>query len=158
MGWVSGKYCTYPQTLIFEISETSALLKELRIVSHEYLIGKRMELYVAIGDDFRTCDFRRIGHIYFSSNRQTGFTAREKKVINLDATANFFKIAITESNTLKICTSKLAWYQLKLMESRNHVSNLKVAYVSPMKTKLNMPTDDPHLSFCITKIRRMECT
>ena len=91
LGWASDKYCTYPQTLIFEISETSALLKELRIVSHEYLIGKRMEIYVAIGDDFRTCDFRRIGHIYFSSNRQTGFTAREKKVINLDATANFSK-------------------------------------------------------------------
>ena len=155
LGWVSGKYCTYPQTLIFEISETSALLKELRIVSHEYLIGKRMELYVAIGDDFRTCDFRRIGHIYFSSNRQTGFTAREKKVINLDATANFFKIAITEShNTVKNMYEQVSLISVEAygIKSVPHVSNLKVAYVSPMKTKINMPTDDPTSKFVLPKL------
>ena len=97
LGWVSTRYCTYPQTLVFELVESSALLKELRIVSHEYMIGKRLELYVGIGEDFKSTDFRRIGHIYFSSNRQTGFTAREKKIVKLDATANFLKISISST-------------------------------------------------------------
>ena len=153
--WVSTRYCTYPQTLIFEITESSALIKELRLVSHEHMIGKRIELFVGIGKDFKTCDFRRIGHVYFSSNRQTGFTAREKKNIKMDATANFFKLSITECHqTVKNLYEQVSLVAVEAYGINNvpHVSNLNVAYESPIKSKINMPNDDPTSKFVLPKL------
>ena len=105
-------------------------------MSHEYLIGKRMELYVAIGDDFRTCDFHFWAHIL--QQQQTNcFTAREKKVINLDATANFQNSNNRISNTVKNMYEQVSLISVKLMESECPSVQSKGSIRSQIKTKIN---------------------
>ena len=154
LGWVSDKYCTFPQTLVFQL-EASALLKELRIVSHEAFIGKRIELFVGVANEFRACDFRRMGHIYFSSNKQTGFTARETKLIRLDTTANFVKLQITEChNTVRNLYEQVSLISVEIYGIKNvpHVSEFNIDFSPAVKSKNFKASEDPTSSFILPKL------
>ena len=154
LGWVSGKYCTYPQTLIFQFS-SSALLKELRLVSHECLVGKKVDLFVGVGEDYRSVNFRRVGHVFFSSNRQTGFTAREAKIIRLEATANLFKLSITECHVgPRNMYDQVSLIAIEAYGIINvpHISELNLNISGAVKSKLNIATDDPTSTFVLPNL------
>ena len=82
---------------------------------------------------------------------------REKKNIKMDATANFFKLSITECHqTVKNLYEQVSLVAVEAYGINNvpHVSNLNVAYESPIKSKINMPNDDPTSKFVLPKFTK----
>ena len=49
-GWQSARACSYPQELIFEF-ECPIRLKRLQLLSHQYMIGRRIEGNRTDGND-----------------------------------------------------------------------------------------------------------
>ena len=100
-GWLSERYGKGYQSLVFKLSQMSSL-KRMRIVSHEICISKKIEVSVGVGNQSSTAAYRVAGHIFFSNNRQTGWKAREEKVVSMDdATANFLKLRLFECHPVK---------------------------------------------------------
>ena len=100
-GWLSERYGKGYQSLTFKLSQLSTL-KRMRIVSHEHCISKKIEVSIGVGNNSSSATYRVAGHIFFSSNRQTGWKAREEKVVSMDdATANFVKLRLFECHPVK---------------------------------------------------------
>jgi hypothetical protein len=109
-GWVSEKFCEYPQELIFSINRgiptrihqvrsdfmTSKLKKtnnkrflisQLRLLSHHCKIASRIEVFVsdATRKDWKQAKFQRLGFVTLKNNEEGNFSARELKTININS-------------------------------------------------------------------------
>jgi centrosomal protein CEP104 len=100
-GWASERFCSWPQVLVLQF-RAACRLDRLKILSHQYKIATRVEIFVgvaagkkqpgagagagaaAMSGEWLAANFRRLGHISFSSNSHTGFKARELKSVHLE--------------------------------------------------------------------------
>jgi hypothetical protein len=55
------RFCVYPQELGFEIDADGALLTQIQVLSHQFKIAKRIEIYVGFGPDYLHAEFKRLG-------------------------------------------------------------------------------------------------
>jgi len=100
-GWVSAKYCPYPQTLILRFPGGFFDLRKIQILSHQSKIAHTIELYAGASPsadpnegDENTAVFTRLGYLSLDSNERSGFKARELKSVYVHARGNFLKLAI----------------------------------------------------------------
>lgn len=101
-GWHSLKFCEYPQEIGLEIisnddfPETcTKYLTKLQILSHEYKIASRIEMYVGLGDDYQKASFDRLGHMNLDGNERSHFKARELKTVFVEEReAKFIRLII----------------------------------------------------------------
>ncbi|VDP90919.1 unnamed protein product [Echinostoma caproni] len=113
-GWISSRFCTFPQQLVFELQER-ANLRKIQLLSHQYLIGttvikhyhyliypqlaSKIEFFVGdIRDDdirhYQNARYTRLGYVSLSDNRSTEFKARELKSVHVDATGTFVQLML----------------------------------------------------------------
>lgn len=63
-GWVSRKFCEYPQSLTLRFDHP-VRLKTLQFLSHETMISSRVELFFLPTDAVASDKVQRIGHFEF---------------------------------------------------------------------------------------------
>ena len=90
-GWLSAKFCTYPQELVYEFPNHAAF-NMVRLLSHSFMISSKIEVLVGNGKNLDDAHFRRLGFIRLSDNRETEFKARELKDVKINASGSFIKV------------------------------------------------------------------
>ena len=100
IGWCSQKFCSYPQELVLKF-EAPLRLKTLQILSHEFKIASRIELfYIPYFDPGSQPEGPRreqvchIGHFSFEDVDRSAFKPmREMKTVHLsDIYTQFIKV------------------------------------------------------------------
>ena len=66
-GWVSRKFCEYPQNISIKF-EYPVRLKTIQFLCHETMISSRVELFYMPTDAVSTSEQRRIGHFEFQNS------------------------------------------------------------------------------------------
>jgi len=105
-GWHSEKYCPYPQELIFRF-EGRVKLNQLKVLSHEYKIAQRIEVFYGElkkqdlkkirsnrAASYRHVTFQKLGYISLTDNHSSGFKEREMRIVNLGVTCTHIKLRI----------------------------------------------------------------
>ncbi|XP_060582149.1 centrosomal protein of 104 kDa-like isoform X2 [Ruditapes philippinarum] len=104
-GWQSAKYCLYPQDLVIQL-EKRARLRKIQVLSHQYDIATRIEIFVGDVPEDLPCvldnaRYTRLGYVSLSDNEKTGFKARELKSVHVDAVGLFLKLNIHKNHINK---------------------------------------------------------
>eukprot|EP00949_MAST-11_sp_MAST-11-sp1_P000299 g299.t1 len=99
-GWISSRYCQWPQQIVLRFDD-SVLLQNIRLISHEHCISSKIEISIGVGEDHHLTQFRRVTAVYFSSNTQTGYTARQMKELELNGIANMVKLVFHQNHATK---------------------------------------------------------
>jgi len=95
LGWQSLKFCDYPQELGFEILEGEKCLTQLQLLSHQFKIASRVEIFVGVGLAYSTAKFERLGFMSLDINERSNLTARELKTVYVeDRVAQFIKFIV----------------------------------------------------------------
>lgn len=109
-GWRSPRYCPFPQEVIIRL-EAPARIRKLQILSHQYMIASKLELYIgqlppALGphpsSSLDHTHFRRLGYISLSDNEKTGFRSRELKSVNLDVQGQLIKLVLHQNHVNRL--------------------------------------------------------
>eukprot|EP01068_Selenidium_serpulae_P000111 Selendium_serpulae@DN10173_c0_g1_i1.p1 len=97
-GWLSGRYCEFPQEIMLEF-KTPCHLKRIELLSHQSCISSKVEL--AVGslppgqpEQLAFANFKRLGHLTFDDNTKCGNQARELKSVFVDAEAQYLKVSL----------------------------------------------------------------
>jgi len=101
-GWQSQRFCVYPQEVVLRLTEP-ANLKKLQILSHQYLVASKIEIFAGMPADSNTpsllnCKFNRLGYISLSDNDGTNYKTRELKSVNLNVICHFVKFVIHKNH------------------------------------------------------------
>lgn len=99
-GWHSGRYCNYPQQMIITF-ENRLRLRKIQILSHDYMISQRIDLFCSSDETSTDNSYKRLGYVNLSDNQHTGFQARELKSINIDITCHSLKILLQKNHINK---------------------------------------------------------
>lgn len=103
VGWMSARFCTYPQEVILQF-QSNIFVQKLQILSHENKISQKAEVFVgkqlkpqrdfaSFGVD--SISFQRIGYFTFQSNESSGWKARELKTVTIEqSNCNFMKVLL----------------------------------------------------------------
>ncbi|KAJ8320817.1 hypothetical protein KUTeg_002404 [Tegillarca granosa] len=107
-GWQAGRYCLYPQDLVFQMPQRSRL-KKIQILSHQYLIATKIEFFIGdVPEDMapvaENAKYQRLGYVSLSDNEKTGYKARELKSVHVDAIGIFLKLLIHKNHINKYNT------------------------------------------------------
>ncbi|XP_071041932.1 centrosomal protein of 104 kDa [Parasteatoda tepidariorum] len=108
-GWMSPKFCSYPQVIILRLEMRSKLCK-FQLLSHPFSIASKIELLVGdvkntLPELLQNVSWEKQGDIPLSDNLGTNFKAREFRSANLDIIAKFVKIILHQNhvNKLNLC-------------------------------------------------------
>ncbi|GFU90955.1 centrosomal protein of 104 kDa [Trichonephila clavipes] len=111
-GWMSSKFCSYPQVVIMRL-ETRARLCKFQVLSHSFSITSKMELHVgdvkkALPEVLQNVSWEKQGEICFSENYLTEYKARELRSARLDIIAKFIKLVMHQNhvNKLNLCNQE----------------------------------------------------
>ncbi|KAI5699696.1 hypothetical protein M8J75_007080 [Diaphorina citri] len=106
-GWKSQKHCSFPQNLILKL-ERSAIVNQIQILAHQFLIPERIDLWVGPEDhlstekevEIATMPFDFLGYILLSDNSATHFKSRELKSVSpLDSNlTSYVKISLHQNH------------------------------------------------------------
>ncbi|KAK8741396.1 hypothetical protein OTU49_002199 [Cherax quadricarinatus] len=101
-GWLSARFCLYPQELIFQLRERCHLSK-VQILVHQHLIPEKVELH--IGDVMPgkeialfNAKFALLGYVSLSDNEHSQFKARELKSVTVECTGTFLKLLLHKNH------------------------------------------------------------
>ena len=86
-GWITPKFCSYPQHVVLKLAEPGQL-QGLQILSHQSLVASRLDLYIGSAvpgqpDLAENASYRSIGYLCLDSNERSNFGARELKKVTL---------------------------------------------------------------------------
>ena len=100
------RFCQYPQEVILQF-ERPSLVSTLSLISHEYLISKRIEVHLKLVDpelvdqqkiDFvlnpTQINFKKLGYINLNSNESSNYEVREMKTLSLDNYCTHIKLVL----------------------------------------------------------------
>ena len=93
IGWASPRFCEYPQELGFELSAPSQLSR-IQILSHQYKIATKVELFVGNGPTYEKAKFERLGYLSLNNNQRSNYQARELKSVYINSFSRFVKFVI----------------------------------------------------------------
>eukprot|EP00656_Telonema_subtile_P026928 TRINITY_DN2890_c0_g1_i2.p1 TRINITY_DN2890_c0_g1~~TRINITY_DN2890_c0_g1_i2.p1 ORF type:complete len:226 (+),score=56.38 TRINITY_DN2890_c0_g1_i2:148-825(+) len=83
-GWQSEHFCTWPQTLTFELEHRS-VLSHMQLLSHEFMIASKIEVYAVDEHDYHAAAAEsKLGHFSLADNEARNFDKRELKTIQLN--------------------------------------------------------------------------
>ena len=101
-GWLSQRYCQYPQEIILQFPST-VHLTQLQFLSHQSKISQRIELFVFDPNTqpqqptqmpLSEIQFRKLGFLSLDNNERSGFQARELKSVHVNASGALLKLVI----------------------------------------------------------------
>ena len=102
-GWLSERMCSFPQQIVFRF-EGEVLMSCLRILGHESNIATKVEVHVASlysqghsaqdPPSLEGAAFKRLGFLPFISNEKSKFRSRERKTVQMNASAYFLKLVL----------------------------------------------------------------
>jgi len=102
-GWLSTRFCQYPQYIYVQFSQP-VLIKKIEIVLHETNIPSLIKFYTYIPkskDDFianyKHVNYDYIGFIRTDSNERSNFQSRESRKVYIESKALFFKIELDKN-------------------------------------------------------------
>lgn len=94
-GWLSPRFCEYPQELIIGFQQTSIVrVQQVQFLSHQSKIATKLEIFVGKGETLNDCTFKRLGYMSLDNNERSGHRARELKSVYVDAQCSFMKIRL----------------------------------------------------------------
>ena len=88
-GWQTARFCEYPQEVVLE-RETTSQVRQIQVLSHQYKIATRIELFVGIDGK----DWTRLGYMSLDANERTQFKARELKSAFVACRGRFLKLVV----------------------------------------------------------------
>lgn len=98
-GWVSVRFCTYPQEILLQFV-SPVNLKQIHILSHEKKISSMIDIlcyYPSPNENlknFRQLTFEKLGYIRMDTNSKTNYKAREFRKIYIDAHCFYLKLVL----------------------------------------------------------------
>lgn len=96
-GWQTPRFCQYPQELVLRL-DMPARISQIQILSHEFKISQKLEIYVGTLPPGETdpgrCLYKRLGHLSFHPNEKTNYQARELKTVHINHTAVMVKFLV----------------------------------------------------------------
>jgi centrosomal protein CEP104 len=99
------RFCLFPLEIVIQF-EKRTLLNKVQLLSHQYLIASKIELFIGDTPDgsgsFETAKYTRLGFIELSSNERTEHKARELKSIHVDAEGTFLKFVMHKNYVNKL--------------------------------------------------------
>ncbi|VWU50299.1 conserved protein, unknown function [Hepatocystis sp. ex Piliocolobus tephrosceles] len=135
--WLSEKNCSYPQEITLQIKEDK--IKYLEILSHEYNISKKIEIFVSNNNK----DYVKAGFFRFNDNISTKYCARELKYVYLPCTikCTFIKLKLhgPYHNSLNI-HSQVGLYYINIIPEEMSLNT--ISEVNPALLKLNSSKDN----------------
>nr|XP_014278141.2 centrosomal protein of 104 kDa-like [Halyomorpha halys]XP_024219115.1 centrosomal protein of 104 kDa-like isoform X2 [Halyomorpha halys] len=139
-GWQSHRYCQFPQEIIFRLHYPISLT-QVQILAHQYLIPRKLELWLGPEEHEETEDvsdlnFGYIGYITLSDNKKSSYKSRELKSISVpDCKPTTYVKLMLESN------------HENAHNKYNQVSLVAVQLLGECKTGLKEPSPFDDLSF-----------
>ena len=106
VGWQSARFCDFPQEIGFQFAGPVHLV-QLQVLSHQYKIASKLELFVGTCPDgdkisYQKCKWKRLGYLSLDNNERSSWQARELKSVQLDAYGRFLKIVAHSCHTNKL--------------------------------------------------------
>lgn len=92
----------YPQEIGFELLNAEAKISKIQVLSHQSKIAKKIDIFIGVGSDYETANYRRLGYLSLDSNERSAFQARELKTVFVEHVAHFVKFVIQEFHKNKI--------------------------------------------------------
>lgn len=101
-GWNSAPFADFPQSLTF-FFEGEVEVKKLQILSHEYKISTKVDIYVGFLNDqsdisSKNCTFRKIGFFGFKSNEATNYLGNELRSFSFEFACNCVKLVFLNNH------------------------------------------------------------
>ncbi|GLC37245.1 hypothetical protein PLESTB_001144100 [Pleodorina starrii] len=105
-GWQSPRFCKYPQEIVLRLEQTCKV-QQIQILSHEYKIATRVEVFVGapanvLDTDPNNCVFKRLGYLSFDSNERSNHQARELKSVHVNVQAFLIRLLIHRCHVNKL--------------------------------------------------------
>ena len=100
-GWQSLKFCPFPQELGFQLIDGDCKLSQVQILSHQFKIATKIEIYIGQGHDYHSATFRRLGYLSLDSNERSSYQARELKTVYIDQSGRFIKLLVHNNHVNK---------------------------------------------------------
>ncbi|GIL71611.1 hypothetical protein Vretimale_933 [Volvox reticuliferus] len=105
-GWQSPRFCKYPQEIVLRLEHTCKV-QQIQILSHEYKIATRVEVFVGapgnvLDTDPNNCAFKRLGYLSFDSNERSNHQARELKSVHVNVQAFLIRLLIHRCHVNKL--------------------------------------------------------
>ncbi|KAF5298712.1 hypothetical protein FQA39_LY11722 [Lamprigera yunnana] len=148
-GWQSSKNCAFPQELILQL-ERQCLLTKIQVLTHQYLIPSKIELFSSNQDtntieNATTISWNYIGYITLSDNQSSMFKSRELKSVNVPACVSSYiklKLGKNHSNAYNL-HNQISLIAINVLG--NDVDSRKNSIVENETTtdKLNALINDP---------------
>ncbi|CAH8457851.1 unnamed protein product [Schistosoma turkestanicum] len=97
-GWVSSRFCSYPQQLILSL-EAKASFRKIQLLCHQYLIASKIEFFVGDTPDdemehFKNARYTSLGYVAPSDNQATEYKVRELKSVHLEASGSYIQLSL----------------------------------------------------------------
>ncbi|BDA42164.1 Centrosomal protein of 104 kDa [Coccomyxa sp. Obi] len=92
-GWQTPRFCKWPQQVTLQL-EGLAHVQQIQILSHEYKIASKVELYVGTQGGGDAITWKRLGSFSFDSNERSKLQARELKSVTLSVQALYVRIVL----------------------------------------------------------------
>lgn len=96
-GWHSDRFCSYPQEVGFQLQSESKVL-QIQVLSHQYMISSKIEIYMGAGSSYETAHFRRLGYLSLDSNEKSNYQARELKTVFIEHVGSFLKLVVNQNH------------------------------------------------------------
>ncbi len=99
-GWVSSRFCNYPQEILIQFL-SPVNLKQINILSHEKKISSMIEFFsffpstnTDIFLNIKALNYEKLGYVRMDNNSKTNFKAREFRKIYVNSNCLYLKISL----------------------------------------------------------------
>mmetsp|Transcript_16128 Transcript_16128/g.44039 ORF Transcript_16128/g.44039 Transcript_16128/m.44039 type:complete len:886 (+) Transcript_16128:261-2918(+) len=103
-GWQTPRFCKYPQEILLRL-EQPCKIQQIQILSHEYKIATKIEVFVASPsplEDHSQVAFKRLGYLSFDSNERSNHQARELKSVHVNVPAFYIRLVVQRCHVNKL--------------------------------------------------------
>jgi centrosomal protein CEP104 len=100
-GWQSVRFCNFPQELLFEMVDGDVLISQIQVLSHQFKISSKIEIFIGSGNSPATATFKRLGYLSLDSNERSDYQARELKTVYINKSGTFLKLVLNENHPNK---------------------------------------------------------
>ncbi|KAG1659551.1 hypothetical protein FOA52_015355 [Chlamydomonas sp. UWO 241] len=104
-GWQTPRFCKYPLEILARL-EYPSKIQQIQILSHEYKIATKVEVFVAHADQGQDLGaapaFKRLGYLSFDSNERSNHQARELKSVHVNVPATLLRLVVHRCHVNKL--------------------------------------------------------
>merc|ERR1711936_571529 len=144
-GWLTAKYCIYPQSVVVALDHRTALDK-LQILGQPWAVTTSLEIW--IGDvpkgsdvDVSKAYFMKVGEFPMESNEDNDFTARQLQSVEINQGAKPIPVSFVKFVLHKNYQNRKNQYNQVGLAGLNVIGTPKVSLVGGSSAALRSPLD-----------------